>query len=128
MFNSKRTLLCIVVPGRRRKRFYEGQGLEEYVLKCVRVDDNIVQQDGQFQASESNPLRLLQSSQQNTASIYQKQFNRDDRVGLLSRLKNHLGELKDIVVGKVLLEKQNLKWYITFTFDFHKTNDPSIVA
>ena len=75
------------------------------MLKCVRVDDNIVQQDGQFQASESNPLRLLQSSQQNTASIYQKQFNRDDRVGLLSRLKNHLGELKDIVVGKVLLEK-----------------------
>ena len=128
MFNSKRILSCIVVPGRRRKRFYGGQGLEEYVLKCVRVNDNIVQQDGQFQAIESNPLRLLQSSLQNTASIYQKQFNRDDRVGLLSRLKNHLGELNDIVVGKVLLEKQNVKWYITSTFDFHKTNDPSIVA
>ena len=49
--------------------------------------------------------RIPQSSLQNTLSLYQKQCNRDDRAYLLSRLKNHLGELKDIVVGKVLLEK-----------------------
>ena len=126
MFNSKRILSCIVVLGRRKKHFYEGQSLEGYVLKRVRADDDIVQQGGQFQAYESNPLRLLQSSLQNTASIYQKQFNRDDRADLLSRLKNHLEELKDIGVGKVLLEKENVKWHITLTLDFHKANETSI--
>ena len=107
MFNSKTILSCIVVPGRRRKPSYEGQSLNEYVLKRVRADDDIVQQGGQFQAYESNPPRLLQSSLENIAFIYQKHLNRDDR--LLNQLKNNLGELKDTVVGKVLLEKQNVK-------------------
>ena len=127
MFDSKRILSCIVVPG-RKKRSYEGQTLEEYVLKRVRPDDDIVQLGRQFQASESSPPRLLQSSLKSTASIYQKQLNCNDRANLLSRLKNHLGELKDIVVRKVLLEKQNGKWYITLTLDFHKVNDPSILT
>ena len=37
-------------------------------------------------------------------------------------------ELKDIVVGKVLLKNQNVKWYITLTLDFHKANDPTILT
>ena len=107
MFNSKTILSCIAVPGRRRERSYEGKSLKEYVLKRVKADDDIVQQGGQFQAYESNPPRLLQSSLENIAFIYQKHLNRDDR--LLNQLKNNLGELKDTVVGKVLLEKQNVK-------------------
>ena len=35
-------------------------------------------------------------------------------------------ELKDIAVGKVLLENQNVKWYITVTLDFHKGNDSTM--
>lgn len=37
-------------------------------------------------------------------------------------------ELKDIVVGKFLLENQNVKWYITLILDFHKANNPTILA
>ena len=34
-----------------------------------------------------DPTRLMQFSLQNTASIYQKQFNREDRNDFLNRLK-----------------------------------------
>ena len=78
----------------------------------MRADDNIIQQGGQVQRNESSPPRLLQSILQNTASVYQKQFNREDRNDLLNRFKNHLEELKDIVVGKVL-ENQNVNVYHT---------------
>ena len=87
------------------------------------ADDNITQQGGQVQGNKPDTPRLLQTSLQNTASIYQKQFNHEDWNDLLNRLKNFLEELKDIAVGKVLLENQNVKWYITVTLDFHKGND-----
>ena len=93
----------------------------------MKADDNIIQQGGQVQRNESSPPRLLQSLLQNTASAYQKQFNREDRNDLLNRFKNHLEELKDIVFGKVL-EKQNVKWYITLALDFHKANNSTILT
>ena len=93
----------------------------------MRADDNIIQQGGQVQRNESDSPRLLQSVLQNTASTYQKQFNREDRNDLLNRFKNHLEELKDIVVGK-LLENQNVKGYIIFALDFHKANNPTILT
>lgn len=94
----------------------------------MRVDDNILQQGGQVQGNKSDPPILLQSSLQSTAPIYQRKFYREDRNNLLNRLKNRMEELKDIVVGKVLLKNQNVKWYITLTLDFHKANDPTILT
>ena len=81
----------------------------------MRADDNIIQQGGQVQGNKPDPPRLLQTSLQNTTSIYQKQFNHEDWNDLLNRLKNFLEELKNIAFGKVLLENQNVKWYITVT-------------
>ena len=60
--------------------------MEDYILKRVR-EDGIIQKGGQFQGKELDPPKLLQFSLQNTASIYQKQFNREDRNDLLNRLK-----------------------------------------
>ena len=45
----------------------------------------------------------------------------------MNRLKNHLEELKDLVVGKMLLENQIIQWYIIFTLDFKKFDDPYIL-
>ena len=50
-------------------------------------EDGIIQKGGQVQGKELDPPKLLQSSLQDTASIYQKQFNREDRNDLLNRLK-----------------------------------------
>ena len=87
----KRILSCIAVLSGRQKRSYESQRLEKYVLIPVSRDEDIVNQGGQFQARKSHPPWLLQSFLQNNAHIYQKQFNGDDRVDLMSRLKNQLG-------------------------------------
>ena len=50
-------------------------------------EDGIIQKGGQVQGKELDPPKLLQFSLQDTASIYQKQFNREDKNDLLNRLK-----------------------------------------
>ena len=59
----------------------------------------------------------------NFISGYPKQFNHEGRNYPLNRLKNHMKELKDIVVGKI--ENQNVRWYVALT---HKTNVPNILT
>ena len=57
------------------------------------------------------PPRILQSSLQNTISIYEKKLclkNWPSRAGLLIRLKNLLQELKDIVIVKVFPQNENV--------------------
>ena len=43
--------------------------------------------------------------------MYRKRFNQEDQRNLLENLKTNLTELKDVVVNKVLVETQALKWY-----------------
>ena len=60
--------------------------------------------------------------------MYRKRFNQADRRNLLENLKTNLTELKDIVVNKVLVETQALKWYVTLKLNFHKANDPAVIT
>ena len=52
---------CIIIPGKRRNQSYEEQSLEDYILKRVRADNNIIQQGGQLQRNESDPPRSYNS-------------------------------------------------------------------
>ena len=60
--------------------------------------------------------------------MYRKRFNQEDRRNLLENLKTNLTELKDVVVNKVLVETQALKWYVTLKLNFHKANDPAVIT
>ena len=43
-------------------------------------------------------------------------------------MKTNLTELKDVVVSKVLVETQALKWYVTLKLNFHKANDSAVIT
>ena len=60
--------------------------------------------------------------------MYRKRFNQEDRQNLLENLKTNLSELKDIIVNKVLVETQALKWYVTLKLNFQKANDPAVIT
>ena len=60
--------------------------------------------------------------------MYRKRFNQEDRQNLLENLKTNLSELKDIIVNKVLVETQALKWYVTLKLNFQKANDLAVIT
>ena len=110
-----------------RKRTCQSNTLDGRSLKRLR-ERNAVQQGGQLEDTAEEPVVLVESALQNTASVYRKRCNQEHCRNLLENLKTNLTELKDIVVNKVLVETQVLKWYVTLKLNFHKANDPAVIT
>ena len=115
------------ILGQKRKRPYQSNTLDVGSSKRLR-ERNAVQQDGQLEGTAEESVVLVQSALQNTASVYRKRFNQEDHRNLLENLKTNLTELKDVIVNKVLVETQALKWYITLKLNFHKANDSAVIT
>ena len=111
----------------KRKRLYQSNTLDGESSKRLR-ERNAVQQGGQLESTAEEPVVLVESALQNTASVYRKRFNQEDHGNLLENLKTNLTELKDVFVNKVLVETQALKRYITLKLNFHKANDPAVIT
>ena len=115
------------ILGQIRKRPYQSKTLDGRPSKRLR-ERNAVQQGGHLEDTAEKPVVLVESALQNTASVYWKRFNQEDRRNLLENLKTNLTELKDIAVNRVLVETQALKWYVTLKLTFHKANDPAVIT
>ena len=77
------------ILGQKRKRPYQGNTLDGRSSKRLR-ERSPVQQGGQLEGSAEEPVALVESALQNTASVYQKCFSQEDRRNLLENLATDL--------------------------------------
>ena len=64
------------ILGQIRKRPYQNNSLDGRSSKRLR-DRNAVQQGGQLEDTAKEPVVLVESALQNTASVYRKSFNQE---------------------------------------------------
>ena len=77
------------ILGQKCKRPYQGNTLDGRSSKRLR-ERSPVQQGGQLEGSAEEPVALVESALQNTASVYQKCFSQEDRRNLLENLATDL--------------------------------------